>query len=192
MGAGYISFTSTYTTMTVSRLRHLCFSIFLIAGLAFTGCQTRKEALPRDKEQITSLLDQFNQAAATGNFDAYFDFFADDAVFIGTDGTERWSKTDFMQWSKPYFESGKAWDFTAIERHISFSKTGETAWFDELLETQMKLCRGSGVLVRTGNDWKINQYVLSMTIPNSLTDTVVNLKSGIESKLIKEIKSSLH
>lgn len=192
MGAGYIRFTSTTTSMTVNRFNLLYFNMILLIGLAITGCQTRNESQQHDEERITSLLDQFNQAAATGNFDAYFDFFADDAVFIGTDGTERWSKTDFMQWSKPYFDRGKAWDFTAIERHISFSTTGETAWFDELLETQMKLCRGSGVLERTGNDWKINQYVLSMTIPNSLTDTVVNLKSGIESKLIEEIKSSLH
>jgi hypothetical protein len=39
------------------------------------------------------------------------------------------------------------------------------AWFDEL-STQMKICRGSGVLVKIGNDWKIKHYVLSMTVPN--------------------------
>jgi hypothetical protein len=44
--------------------------------------------------------------------------------------------------------------------------TGKTAWFDELLNTQMKICRGSGVLVKIGQEWKIKQYVLSMTIPN--------------------------
>jgi hypothetical protein len=34
------------------------------------------------------------------------------------------------------------------------------------LSTQMKICRGSGVLVKIGNDWKIKHYVLSMTVPN--------------------------
>jgi hypothetical protein len=53
--------------------------------------------------------------------------------------------------------------FTALERHIYFfDKTGKTAWFDELLNTQMKICRGSGVLVKKiGQEWKIKQYVLS-------------------------------
>ncbi|MBS4057736.1 MAG: nuclear transport factor 2 family protein [Bacteroidales bacterium] len=170
------------------RLKQLFFSTFLLISMALPGCQTRDRAQQQEEEQIATLLDQFNQAAAAGNFEAYFGFFAADAIFIGTDGTERWNKKDFMQWSKPYFDRGKAWDFTSIERHISFSKSGEMAWFDELLETQMKLCRGSGVLEKDENGWKITQYVLSMTIPNSLTDTVVSLKSGIETKLIEEIK----
>jgi hypothetical protein len=47
----------------------------------------------------------------------------------------------------------KAWSF-ALERHIYFDKTGKTAWFDELLNTQMKICRGSGVLVKIGQSGK--------------------------------------
>jgi hypothetical protein len=39
----------------------------------------------------------------------------------------------------------------------------KTAWFDELLNTQMKICRGSGVLVKIDGKWKIKHYVLSMT-----------------------------
>jgi hypothetical protein len=42
------------------------------------------------------------------------------------------------------------------------TKQEKTAWFDELLNTQMKICRGSGVLVKKiGQEWKIKQYVLS-------------------------------
>jgi hypothetical protein len=36
----------------------------------------------------------------------------------------------------------------------------KTAWFDELLNTQMKICRGSGVS-KVGNDWKIKHYVIN-------------------------------
>jgi hypothetical protein len=32
----------------------------------------------------------------------------------------------------------------------------QTAWFDELLDTQMKICRGSGILVKENKQWKIN------------------------------------
>ena len=48
------------------------------------------------------------------------------------------------------------------------------AWFDELLDTHMKICRGSGVLVDQGNgQWKIKHYVLSMTVPNENVDEIV-------------------
>jgi hypothetical protein len=58
-----------------------------------------------------------------------------------------------------------------------------------LLDTQMKLCRGSGVLTKKDGKWKIQQYVLSMTIPNSLLDTVVQLKSAEEDSIIQKLKS---
>jgi hypothetical protein len=56
-----------------------------------------------------------------------------------------------------------------------------------LLNTRMKICRGSGVLIKKGNEWKIQQYVLSMTIPNSLSDTVIKIKTTVEDELIKKL-----
>jgi hypothetical protein len=67
----------------------------------------------------------------------------EDAVFIGTDATENWGKPAFQEFAKPYFDKGKAWNFTVLERHIYFDQS-KKAWFDELLNTQMKICRGSG------------------------------------------------
>jgi hypothetical protein len=58
------------------------------------------------------------------------------------------------------------------------------AWFDEL-STQMKICRGSGVLVKIGNDWKIKHYVLSMTVPNENVE-VVKIKTPIEDALMQK------
>lgn len=141
-----------------------------------------------EKQNINNLLDSFNVAAANADYDLYFSYYAEDAVFIGTDATENWTKSEFMKWSKPYFDRGKAWDFTSLQRNIYFDESGKIAWFDELLDTQMKLCRGSGVLIKQGNTWKIKQYVLSMTIPNSQTDGVVELKAEIEDTLIVELK----
>lgn len=140
-----------------------------------------------EQKQINVLLDSFNRAAARADFNGYFNFYAEDAIFTGTDATERWDKKAFMAWAKPIFDKGKAWDFTALERHIYFDKTGDVAWFDELLNTQMKICRGSGVLVKQGNDWKIQQYILSTTIPNDQLDSVISIKSAAEDKIIQQL-----
>ena len=141
-----------------------------------------------DKEKISQTLDAWHKAAADAKFDAYFNLMADDAIFIGTDATENWTKPDFKVWAKPYFDKGTTWNFTALERNIFFDKTGKIAWFDELLNTQMKICRGSGVLVKIGKEWKIQHYVLSMTIPNDEVDAVVKVKSPIEKILIEKLQ----
>ncbi|MFN7674714.1 nuclear transport factor 2 family protein, partial [Flavobacterium sp.] len=122
------------------------------------------------------------------NFVNYFDALTDDSIFIGTDATENWTKPAFQAFAKPYFDKGKAWSFTSLERHIYFSTDKKMAWFDELLNTQMKICRGSGVLVFINGKWKIKHYVLSMTIPNDNVDDVIKIKAPIEDALISSLK----
>ena len=143
--------------------------------------------IENERKAINTLLDSFNDAAAKADFERYFGYFAKDAIFIGTDATENWSRKAFKVWAKPYFDKKKTWDFKSIQRHIFFDKTGNTAWFDELLNTQMKILRGSGVLTKQGNEWKIEQYVLSMTIPNENVDAVVKIKAPIEDGMIRKL-----
>ncbi|WP_317127576.1 nuclear transport factor 2 family protein [Chryseobacterium sp. CH1] len=83
----------------------------------------------------------------------------------------------------------RTWNFTALKRNIYFSKDGKLAWFDELLDTQMKICRGSGVVEKINGQWKVKQYVLSMTVPNDVVDKVVAEKTALEDVLIKELKT---
>lgn len=142
----------------------------------------------KSKVEINTLLDNWHKAAAEANFDAYFSAMDTESVFIGTDATENWNKADFIVFAKPYFDKGKAWNFTALERNIYFDATGKIAWFDELLDTQMKICRGSGVLVKVGKEWKIKHYVLSMTIPNENTNEVIKIKEIIENPIIDKLK----
>ncbi len=139
------------------------------------------------KAQINTMLDAFNAAAAKADFNTYFNFYTDNAVFTGTDATERWDKKAFMIWAKPFFDRGRAWSFTSLERHIYFDKTGSTAWFDELLNTQMKICRGSGVLVKQGDEWKVAQYILSATVPNDQMNEVIKLKAPVEDSIINKL-----
>lgn len=161
----------------------------ILIVLNLSGCKSMMENQTISKANINLTLDSWHKAAANANYEDYFALMADDAVFIGTDATENWNKKAFQAYAKPHFDKGKAWNFTALERHVFFDKTGKTAWFDELLDTQMKICRGSGVLVKIGNQWKIQHYVLSMTIPNENSNEVIKVKSALEDAMIKTLKS---
>lgn len=141
------------------------------------------------KKNINKVLDDLNAFAAAADFKNYFDLYADESTFIGTDATEVWNKKEFMDYAKPYFDKGKAWNFTSLKRNITFSKDGNYAWFDEMLDTQMKICRGSGVLEKIGGKWKIRQYVLSMTVPNEVVNEVVKVKTPIEDSVLQTLKN---
>ena len=156
--------------------------------ITLSGCKSVLVNQTDSTNEINVTLDTWHKAAADANYKAYFNLMTDDAIFIGTDATENWNKTAFQAYAKPHFDKGKAWSFTALERHIYFDKTGKTAWFDELLNTQMKICRGSGVLVKIGQEWKIKQYVLSMTIPNDNSGEVIKVKAPIEDAMIKKLQ----
>lgn len=155
--------------------------LLLVLTLAVSG-QTK------EKDAIEQLLDDWHLAAANANFDSYFDKMTDDGVFIGTDATENWQNKAFKEFSKPYFDRGKAWDFTAVERNIYINETKDFAWFDELLDTQMKLCRGSGVVKKENDGWKIAHYVLSIAVPNENVTELIRLKKEKDSLLLLSLK----
>lgn len=158
-------------------------SILLLLFVAtFANAQTS------EKDKVSQTIDTWHKAVADVKFEDYFNLIAEDGIFIGTDATENWTKKDFKVWAKPFFDKGTTWNFTALERHIFFDKSGKIAWFDELLNTQMKICRGSGVLVKVGKEWKIQHYVLSMTIPNDEVDAVTKIKAPIEDVLIAKLQ----
>ncbi|WP_312287330.1 nuclear transport factor 2 family protein [Chryseobacterium gleum] len=162
--------------------------ILFLLGFSLLAAQS-KTGFEKEKSEISSMLDTFNAAAAKADYDGYFNLFADESTFIGTDATEIWDKKAFMVWAKPYFDKKKTWNFKALKRNIYFSKDGKLAWFDELLDTQMKICRGSGVVEKINGSWKVRQYVLSMTVPNEVVDKVVTEKAPIEDALIQKLKS---
>lgn len=119
-------------------------------------------------------LDQWHRDAANADT-AYFQKIADNGIYLGTDKTERWTKEEFWQFSKPYFEKGQAWDFKPLERHITYSDDQTIAWFDELLDTWMGTARGSGVVQLKNDEWKILHYNLSLPIPNEKMKDVIEV-----------------
>lgn len=157
--------------------------ICLLSIYSYASAQINTE-----KTLINSTLDNWHKAASEANFEAYFNLMSADGVFIGTDATENWQNKAFKNFSKPYFDKGKAWSFTTIERNIYTNKTNDFAWFDELLDTQMKICRGSGVLEKVNGEWKIKHYVLSIAIPNENVNEVTKIKESFDNQLITSLK----
>ncbi len=153
---------------------------FLICSFYSTAQQVK---------EIDTVLEQWHKAAADADFESYFEFMSKDAIFIGTDPTENWTIPEFKSYAKPHFDKGKAWSFSTLERNIFLKEKTSIAWFDELLDTQMGICRGSGILEKTPNGWKIKHYVLSIAIPNDNVNEITALKKAFDSQLIQKLKS---
>jgi hypothetical protein len=106
----------------------------------------------------------------------YFATLAPGAVFIGTAPGERWAGEEFRDFVRRYFPIGKGWTYVPSGRSVEVADDGRTAWFDERLENATYgECRGAGVLQLGEGGWKIEQYNLTIPIPNEVAKKVVAL-----------------
>ena len=135
------------------------------------------------KKQLDEMLTKWHHAAAVADAKTYFGYLADDAVYMGTDATEYWTKAEFQKWAEPWFKRKSAWTIYATKRNIYLSKDKTYAWFDETLVAGFGPARGSGILIKTKDGWKIQHYDLSMTIPNEVSKQV---KDIVEKELEKK------
>lgn len=166
---------------------------YTFALLLFYACNTGvKKNTETDKtaeiQTINNFMDAWHLAATEANYENYFSKMDSTSVFIGTDASENWSKQQFESFSKPYFDAGKAWDFKTLERNVFLSDDGKFAWFDELLNTWMGACRGSGVLEKNKEGWTLKQYVLSVAIPNEDIKEVILAKRKNDSIFQQKFK----
>jgi len=155
------------------------------------SCKTSQKPISSEEKEtikieVNTVLDDWHLAATKANYDNYFGKMDSVSVFIGTDASENWTKTEFSTFSKPYFDKGKAWDFKTLERNVYINTEGNFVWFDELLNTWMGTCRGSGVLEKKANTWKIKHYVLSVAIPNDDVKKVIAAKKKNDSIFLKK------
>ena len=165
--------------------------VFVVFFFSLIGCKNgTKEIVNKSsiKKEINTLLVDWHQAATDANFNNYFDLMDNESVFIGTAAEEIWTKKQFKDFSKPYFDKGKAWSFKTLERSVYVNETGEFVWFDELLDTWMGTCRGSGVVEKIDNTWQIKQYVLSIAIPNEDVQAVISAKKKNDSLFLNKYK----
>jgi hypothetical protein len=139
----------------------------------------RKEDCRIDSElptrAIHQLLDDWHQAAAEADEATFFGSMAPNAVYLGTDSTELWLRDEMAEWAAPYFKRESAWAFTPSQRNITLSPSETVAWFNEALDTWMGSCRGSGVLRKYPEGWRLEQYNLTVTIPNEDMDQFIEL-----------------
>jgi ketosteroid isomerase-like protein len=143
--------------------------LFILLILTFSG-------FSQNSIELDQRMEEWHLAASNANFESYFGFMSDEFIFLGTAPGERWAKDKFAKFSKPYFDKGKAWDFKATNRKWEFSANGKVAWFDEDLDTWMRGCRGTGVLVKKKGKWQIAQYNLTVLIENEKIKEFIELR----------------
>jgi ketosteroid isomerase-like protein len=132
------------------------------------GIAVGAETTPEERA-VDAVLTAFHAAAADADGKTYFSLLTDDAIYIGTDASERWTTEEFRTFAEPYFSTGRGWTYVPTERHITVAPGGSVAWFDEMLVNETYgVCRGTGVLIESDGVWRIAQYHLTFPIPNDL------------------------
>ena len=156
--------------------------------MLFMSLMTAPALLAQDGKSIASIdstLNSFHDAASRADGRRYFSLFTDDAVYIGTDASERWTLKEFRAFAEPYFNKGTGWTYKPRSRHVVIAdvECRCVAWFDELLDSKSYgTSRGTGVLVLKNGSWKISQYVLTFPIPNDLAKGMTTEIKAFEAK----------
>lgn len=153
-------------------MKHLLLVVALL--LAAPAAALAQPAPPARTAAVVGpeqVLDRLHETAARPDGRAYFALFTPDAVFMGTDVSERWTLPQFRAFAEPIFAQGRGWTYRLRPgtRQVVLSPDRSIAWFDEVLDSDSYgTSRGTGVLVLTQNGWRIAQYHLTFPIPNDL------------------------
>jgi len=139
--------------------------VFEFSETVYDQCKNSDEK-DRELQEINETLDTWHGLAAVGDT-TYFDTFAEGSFYLGTDPKEVWTIQEFKDFALPYFRRGSAWSFKNKSRNVRLGDYGHYAWFDEKLDTWMGLCRGTGVMEKQVDGWRIKHYSLTVLVPNS-------------------------
>ena len=125
--------------------------------------------------EAEAVLDSLHRYASEAALEPYLSLFTEDGVFLGTDRSERWPLAEFAPYVAARCATGTGWTYHPAERQLAFSEDGTLAWFDEVVVgTRMGPCRGTGVLRKTAEGWRIAHYSLTLLVPNNLAQGVVD------------------
>src|SRR4029450_4202778 len=115
----------------------------MLFAICMATLASGSSAQSADERAVAAALDAWHAAAAAADEEKYFSYFAPEAIFLGTDATERWTRDEFRRFAHPYFAKGKAWNFKSVARWIAIAPDRKVAWFDEALATpNLGPCRG--------------------------------------------------
>jgi len=122
---------------------------------------------------INQKMDDFHDAADKGDRMRYLNHFAEDGVFMGTDDWERWPYEEFSKYVNKHFKDGKGWSYRPVKRFINTNMQKDMAWVDEIVESEKwGRFRGTVVLEKSEQGWKIKHYSLTKLVPNEAWEVV--------------------
>ncbi len=128
------------------------------------------------RAEAERVLDDWHLSAARGDRKRYLGHMAPDAVFMGTDASERWDVAKVTSYVDEHFTPGEGWTYYPFERYVNLSSSKGMAWFDEKLNSPgYGALRGTGVLRREGTTWKIVHYSMTFLVPNDIGGEVADM-----------------
>lgn len=122
---------------------------------------------------VKATLSKMLRAQEKGDLKAFASSFAHDKdmVNIGTDLDEIWYDWDsFYSWMNGAISKRNGYTITEKDTHITLNKTGDTAWYSQLLDTCLETkgepfnlegFRHTGVMEKRDNKWVIVQSHVS-------------------------------
>ncbi len=131
----------------------------------------------KDAEKVAPIRETLNKmliAQEEGDHNAFAKTFAhdQDMVNIGTDLDEVWYDwNSFYHWMSQAIDKRKGYSITEKETHITLSKTGNVAWYSQLLDTCLETkgepfniegFRHTGVMEKRDKEWLIVQSHISV------------------------------
>lgn len=145
------------------------------AAAAAAAAATSASSTAKLREEAERVIDDWHAAAASGDRDGYLGGMTPGARFLGTDSTERWDMSQFTAYVEEHFKPGSGWTFQPADRVLLMSASGEVAWFDErLASASYGELRGTGVLERIDEAWRVAHYSMTFTVPNDVAGEVVD------------------
>lgn len=150
-------------------------SILIMSAAALISCQQKTKVATVDvnavKAAVTEVIDKQNEAAKAHDAKAYVSFMIDDAVLVGTDPKELWTKAQTLEMiSQMMSDTTMKLDLKPEKREIIVSPDGNSAivmdqMFVSFISTKVQLRRICH-LVKTDGGWMINFDSTSMIPKN--------------------------
>jgi len=161
----------------------LFIALFSIAGLWAT-VQAHEHTASPEQKAIAKLVDGLHESASKADLKAYLGAFTENGVFMGTDDWERWTRpTTLDEYVSERFKGGTGWTYKSVERHIKLNEAKDIGWFDEIIVSEKwGRFRGTGVVVKQQEEWKIAHYSMSVLVANEAFFDIaeINKKAFVE------------
>lgn len=163
--------------MSLNFKKHTFFKaiIYLIAVFWLVPAQAEMS----DEQQVNAVLNDYHKAAEDGDAARYLGHMTPNSVFLGTDDWERWPYPEFAKYVEKGFANGSGWTYKPESRQVMFDQSKQIAWFDEItVSPKWGKFRGTGVLRKVNNTWKIESYALAFLVPNEAWEDVSKLSKA--------------